>query len=146
MPEVIEATPATPAEPAVPATPSVPSTPINKPGFQTSEFWGTVAATVVPALVTILVWLNVVPDNIQTTLADSMLATINGLITIIAIWKYIGSRKEIKIVRMQLEEGMKVNNRQFMIQLYERGLISPEFIHKEFSVPRSMALSPKNPR
>lgn len=136
MSEPIEAIPATPATPAMPATP------IDKPGIQTSEFWQTTAAVIVPSLVTLLVWINVVPDNLQKTLADSMLAMTNGLITIVAIWQYISSRKAIKIKSMEINFAYKQTRENFVIQLYNQGLVSPSFLHGEFGVPRSFALSP----
>lgn len=134
--EAIPATPATPSTPSLPAEASIPSEPI-KPGIVTTEFWTTIAATVIPSIVTLFVWLNVVPGDVQTTVSDSLLAVVNGLISLIAVWKYISSRKEVKLRYLD----QKNINRQFLFGLWEKGLVSSEVMHREFNIPKAMARS-----
>lgn len=139
------AIPAEPATPAIPALPSLPSEPAApepvKPGYETSEFWITLVSTLIPNLITLLAIFKIVPNEIASTLATSLVAVISGIITIIVAIRYIKSRTEVKIKTMELVNvarskryDMQEIRTQVFLQLLDKGVIDKDRIKKEFNL------------
>lgn len=139
---------AIPAEPAIPTSPALPSLPAEpaipetiKPGYGTSEFWITLVSTIVPNLITLLAIFKIVPNEIASILTTSLVAVISGIITIIVAIRYIKSRTEVKIKCLQIQDNIRSRNydirhtdRQFLLQLHEKGLVDNNRILKEFNL------------
>lgn len=94
-------------EPLFPAASSVkeplfPDVPKTTPGYQTTEFWTTLVATIIPNLITVLAIIKVVPNEIASTLSTSLVAVIGGIITIFVALRYVKSRTEVKVKSMEL--------------------------------------------
>jgi len=137
------ATPATPTQPSLPSEPD-----LVKPGYETSEFWITLVATIVPNLITLLTIFKVVPNEIASTLSTALVAVIGGIITIIVAIRYIQSRTEVKMKYLDLQSHEKYykrdverdkadvekNKAQLYLQLLQNGIIDKEKFKKEFNV------------
>ncbi len=100
----IPSQPATPALPSQSADPATPAQPATIPGYQTSEFWQTIAATVIPNIITILAICKVIPTEVVSVLSTAVVAIISGLITVFVTLKYIKSRTDIKIRSIEIEQ------------------------------------------
>jgi hypothetical protein len=115
--------------------------PAVKPGVETSEFWVTLISAIVPNLVTILAIFKIVPNEVASTLSSAAVALIGGIITLFVTLKYIKSRTEVKTKALEIEDLTKARNmsqknidRQFMFNLFEKGMVKEEQIKKEFKL------------
>jgi len=115
--------------------------PAIKPGVETSEFWVTLISAIVPNLVTILAIFKIVPNEVASTLSSAAVALIGGIITLFVTLKYIKSRTEVKTKALEIEDFIRTRNinqknidKQFMFNLFEKGVISSEQIKKEFKM------------
>jgi len=115
--------------------------PAIKPGVETSEFWVTLISAIVPNLVTILAIFKVVPNEVASTLSSAAVALIGGIITLFVTLKYIKSRTEVKTKTLEIEDLMQTRNmnqknidKQFMLNLLEKGLVKEEQVKKEFKL------------
>jgi len=113
----IPASVAIPAEPSLPscsgeiyALPEPPMPPIAnviKPGYETTEFWVTLAATIIPNVITLLSIFNVVPSAVASQMSTSVMAIVGGIISLVAAINYLNSRTEVKMRFIEMEENVR---------------------------------------
>lgn len=107
---------------------------VIKPGYETSEFWVTIMATIIPNVITLLALMKIVPNEIVDTLSTSIVAVVGGIITIIAAIKYLKSRTDVKVSYLNIKRDMQLARQNNILHLYEKGVVKEERIRKEFDV------------
>jgi len=85
---------------------------IIKPGYNTSEFWITMASTIIPNLITVLAIFKLVPNEAVSTLSTALVAVVGGIITITVALKYIKSRTELKTKYISVEHMRNMENQR----------------------------------
>jgi len=67
-----------------------------KPGYQTSEFWQSIIAILIPNVISVLVLFKAVPAELSGTLTTAATSIIGGIITLYVAIKYNQYRVDLK--------------------------------------------------
>lgn len=92
-------------------------TPDTKPGWQTSEFWVTIAMQVL----SVLVLTGAIAVGDRTTLEGAVTNGIQAAVALIAsaatIWRYVASREAVKTKQLETQATIKTGVQPMMKML-----------------------------